>query len=82
MVELGRFGILADGRPIRLGGCVFDVLMALIEASWPGGQQGRALETRLARQDRRREPAAGHKTAALRKGFSADPELIPMGLSF
>jgi DNA-binding winged helix-turn-helix (wHTH) protein len=34
MVEFGRFGILVDGRPIRLGGCVFDVLMALIEASW------------------------------------------------
>jgi hypothetical protein len=33
MEELGRFGILADERPIRLGGRVFDVLMALIEAS-------------------------------------------------
>ena len=33
MVEFGRFGILADGRPIRLGGRVCDVLMALIEAS-------------------------------------------------
>jgi DNA-binding winged helix-turn-helix (wHTH) protein len=33
MVEFGRFGILADGRPIRLGGRAFDVLMALIEAS-------------------------------------------------
>ncbi len=33
MVELGRFGILADGRPIRLGGRVFDVLMAVIDAS-------------------------------------------------
>ena len=32
-MEFGRFGILADGRPIRLGGRVFDVLMALIEAS-------------------------------------------------
>jgi hypothetical protein len=29
MVEFGRFGILADGRPIRLGGRAFDVLMAL-----------------------------------------------------
>jgi hypothetical protein len=27
-LEFGRFGILADGRPIRLGGCVSDVLMA------------------------------------------------------
>jgi hypothetical protein len=34
MVELDRFGILADGRPIRLGGRAFDVLlMAQIEVS-------------------------------------------------
>ena len=33
MVEFGRFGILADGRPIRLGGPAFDALMALIEVS-------------------------------------------------
>jgi DNA-binding winged helix-turn-helix (wHTH) protein len=33
MVEFGRFGILADGRPVRPGGGAFDVLMALIEAS-------------------------------------------------
>jgi DNA-binding winged helix-turn-helix (wHTH) protein len=33
MAEFGRFGILADGRPIRLAGGAFDVLMALIEAS-------------------------------------------------
>ena len=33
MVEFGRFRILAGGRPIRLGGGAFDVLMALIEAS-------------------------------------------------
>jgi DNA-binding winged helix-turn-helix (wHTH) protein len=33
MVEFGRFGILADGRPIRLGGRACDVLTALVEAS-------------------------------------------------
>jgi DNA-binding winged helix-turn-helix (wHTH) protein len=33
MVVLGRFGILADGRPMRLGGGAFDGLTALIEAS-------------------------------------------------
>ena len=33
MVEFGRFGILADGRPIRLGGRACGVLMALIDAS-------------------------------------------------
>jgi DNA-binding winged helix-turn-helix (wHTH) protein len=32
-VEFGRFGILAGGRPIRLGGRAFDVLIALIEAA-------------------------------------------------
>jgi hypothetical protein len=33
MVALGRFGILADDRPIRLSGRAFDALMALIEVS-------------------------------------------------
>jgi hypothetical protein len=33
MVGFGRLGILADGRPIRLGGRAVDVLMAPIEAS-------------------------------------------------
>jgi len=33
MMELRRFGILADGRPIRVGGRGFDVLMTRIEAS-------------------------------------------------
>jgi len=32
MVAVGRFGIAADGRPIRLGRRAFDVLVALIEA--------------------------------------------------
>jgi hypothetical protein len=36
VVEFGCFGILADGRPIRRGGRVFGVLMALAG----GGQQG------------------------------------------
>jgi hypothetical protein len=34
MVEFGRFGILAYGRPVRLGGRVIDALTALIEASF------------------------------------------------
>jgi DNA-binding winged helix-turn-helix (wHTH) protein len=33
MAEFGRFGILPDGRRIRLGGDAFDGLTALIEAS-------------------------------------------------
>ena len=32
MVEFGRFAILADGRPRRLGGRACDVLLAPIEA--------------------------------------------------
>ena len=32
MVDLGHFGILADGRPIRLGGRAFDLLLDLINA--------------------------------------------------
>jgi hypothetical protein len=30
---VGRFGILADSQPVRLGGRVVDVLMAVIETS-------------------------------------------------
>jgi hypothetical protein len=33
MVEFNRFAILADGRPIRLGGRAFDAVMGLIEVS-------------------------------------------------
>ena len=32
MVEFGRFGILAERRPMRLGGRAFDEVIALIEA--------------------------------------------------
>jgi DNA-binding winged helix-turn-helix (wHTH) protein len=62
VVELGRFGILADGRPIRLGGRAFDVLMALIEAS----------------RDELLSRVQEGRIAELRKGFSADHKLIPM----
>jgi DNA-binding winged helix-turn-helix (wHTH) protein len=33
VVNFGCLGILAGGRPIKLGGSAIDVLMALIEAS-------------------------------------------------
>jgi hypothetical protein len=36
MVEFGLFGILADDRPIRLGGRAFEVLMALIVGAGGG----------------------------------------------
>jgi hypothetical protein len=59
MVEFGRFGILANGRPIRLGGRAFDVLMALVEVSGTGSART-SFEPRPERQDRRSEPAVGH----------------------
>jgi hypothetical protein len=66
MVEFGRFGILADGRPIRLGGRVLDVLMALIEASQAVVSEGRAFEPRLA--DR------GSDASHLRLSFPLSPD--------
>ena len=81
-IEFGHFSIfphrrqlLADGRPIMLGGRAFDVLMALIDASgavvgkdkllnhvW----QGRIVE----------ENGLAVEISALRKAFGADRELI------
>ena len=69
MVEFGRFGILADGRPIRLGGRAFDVLMALIEAPRAVVSKHALFEPRLAKHDRRQVPAVGHRITALRKGL-------------
>jgi hypothetical protein len=72
-VEFGRFRILpqrrevlADGRPIELGGRAFDVLMALIEAngrvvSKDTGRAGplkRAICARRSRRCARRLPIA------------------------
>jgi hypothetical protein len=81
MVEFGRFAILADGRPIMLSGRAFDVPMALIEASgrWSNGQQGRALEPRPARQDRRSEPAVGAQDCSAAQGFQRRPLPHPDG---
>jgi DNA-binding response OmpR family regulator len=77
MVEFGRFGILADGRPIKLGRRAFDMLMALIEASGVVVSKdellSRVRQGRIVDQDRQLGTIA-----ALRKGFSADRELIPM----
>jgi predicted ATPase/DNA-binding winged helix-turn-helix (wHTH) protein len=81
-VEFGRYTIephrrelLADGRPVKLGGRAFDLLMALIEASgavvkkdvlldrvWPG---------RIVEENRLQ-----NQISALRKAFGADHELI------
>src|SRR5271154_442750 len=82
IVEFGRFRVvphrrelLADGRPIKLGGRDFDVLMALIEASgtvvskdqlmsrvWPG---------RIVEENTLQGAISG-----LRKAFGADRGLI------
>src|SRR5580704_13064263 len=81
-IAFGRFqvlpdqrDVLADGRPIKLGGRAFDVLMALIEARgavvtkealmarvWPG----RIIE----------ENSLAAQIAALRAAFGAERELI------
>jgi DNA-binding winged helix-turn-helix (wHTH) protein len=65
MVALGPFRE-------RLGSCASDLLLALIEGSRAvvGNDE---LSSRVwqgqVRHDRRREPAVGHKTAALHKCF-------------
>jgi len=69
---------LADGRPIRLGDRACDVLTALIEAS--GAVVSKDKLSSRVRQgsivDQNRH--AGIKTATLRKGSSADRELMPL----
>jgi DNA-binding winged helix-turn-helix (wHTH) protein len=68
MVGFGRFGILADGRPIRLGGRVFDVLMALIEAS--GAVVSKDELVSCVWQGRiRREPAVGAQDCRAAQGL-------------
>jgi DNA-binding response OmpR family regulator len=54
MVECGGFGILADGRPIRLGRRAFDVLTALIEASRAVGSKNELLSRVWLIEDRTR----------------------------
>ena len=76
MVGFGRFGILADGRPITLGGRVFDVLMALVEGSGAvvGKTSSRAASgRRIVDQDRQSGTILPRG-----KGFSVDRKLIPM----
>jgi TolB-like protein/DNA-binding winged helix-turn-helix (wHTH) protein/predicted ATPase len=82
IVEFGNFRIfphrrqlLAEGRPIALGGRAFDVLMALIEAS--GAVVGKAELLRLAWQGRIvDENRVASEIVALRKAFGPDRELI------
>jgi hypothetical protein len=59
MVAVGRFGIAADGRPIRLRHRAFDVLVALIEAS--GVMVGWSARTRS-------QAASGKAGSSIRTG--------------
>ncbi len=74
-VEPHRRELLADGRPVKLGGRAFDLLMALIDASgavvskdvlldrvWPG---------RIVEENRLQ-----NQVSALRRAFGADHDLI------
>src|SRR6516164_10535708 len=82
IVEFGHFSILphrrqllAEGRPVRLGGRAFDLLLALIEA--PGAVVGkdellrRIWPGRIVEENRLQS-----EIWALRKALGADPELI------
>jgi predicted ATPase/DNA-binding winged helix-turn-helix (wHTH) protein len=82
IVEFGRFRILphrrellADGRPIRIGGRAFDVLLALIEAH--GAVVGKdALMRRVWPNRVVEENNLQAQISALRGAFGADRELI------
>src|SRR6516225_3749686 len=84
IIEFGRFSILpyrrqllAEGRPIRLGGRAFDLLLALLEAPRGCGRQGRAVAPDLAGPDRRGKPAAERdfgSAQGLRSGPRPDPD--------
>src|SRR5215469_12928944 len=82
IIEFGHFSILphrrqllAEGRPIRLGGRAFDLLLALLEA--PGvmvGKDellGRIWPGRIVEENRLQS-----EISALRKAFGADREVI------
>src|ERR1700693_2177712 len=81
-IEFGRFQVLthrrevlAEGRPLELGGRAFDVLMALIEAS--GAVVSK--DTLMERVWPNRIVEENHlqvQIAALRRAFGADRELI------
>jgi DNA-binding winged helix-turn-helix (wHTH) protein len=81
IIEFGRFRIvprrrelLADGRPIHLGGRTFDVLMALIEAS--GAVVGKDALMDRAWPNRVEENSLHVQISALRNALGADRNLI------
>src|SRR3981189_1047223 len=81
-IEFGRFRVLplrrellAEGRPLDLGGRAFDVLMALIEAS--GAVVGKdALMKRVWPDRIVEENNLQAQISALRRAFAADRDLI------
>src|ERR1700722_20511939 len=82
IIEFGRFGILphrrqllADGRPLKLGGRGFDLLLALIEA--PGAVVGKdELLSRVWPGRIVEESRLQSEIWALRRVFGADRDLI------
>src|ERR1700719_4091431 len=83
-IEFGRFSVLpqrrellADGRPLELGGGgrAFDVLMVLIEASGAVVSKD-ALMERVWPDRIIEENSLQHQISALRKAFAADRDLI------
>ncbi|HJZ16047.1 MAG TPA: winged helix-turn-helix domain-containing protein, partial [Stellaceae bacterium] len=70
-----RRELLAEGRPVELGGRAFDVLMALIEAS--GAVVDKNTLMNLVWPDRIVEDnSLQAQISALRKAFAADRDLI------
>src|SRR5258708_36601340 len=81
-IEFGRFRVspysrevLADGRPLELGGRAFDVLMILIEASGAVVSKD-ALMERVWPNRVVEENSLQAQIAALRRAFAADRDLI------
>src|ERR1700736_6601383 len=81
IIEFGHFRVvprrrelLADGRPIHLGGRTFDVLMALIEAS--GAVVGKDGLMARAWPNRVEESSLHVQISALRNALGADRDLI------
>src|ERR1700682_3351462 len=81
-IEFGRFSVLphrrevlADGRPLDLGGRAFDVLMALIEASGAVVSKD-ALMHRVWPDRIIEENSLQAQISALRRAFTDDRDLI------
>jgi predicted ATPase/DNA-binding winged helix-turn-helix (wHTH) protein len=81
-IEFGRFRVvphrrelLAEGRPLELGGRAFDVLMALIEASGAAVSKDTLME-RVWPNRIVEENSLQAQISALRRAFAADRDLI------